>query len=391
MASQSDAQGSSLAQKLDSELDEYIEGMIEKNKDYKYEGRLTEDNWEEEIKKIPLFTRPEDLTQELIDSSPELQAMQQMRYEHDDPVDAAVALKEDGNYSFGKKKYKFAIVAYTEALKEKHSDFVLFATLYTNRGAANFHLGNNRSALNDAMRALYYKPDHMKAIVRCALCCFDLERYDDCVGFCDRGLLVEPGNEKLTELIRKAKHQKKQQERDARKEQNRKVRNMTKLNRLYDAIEERRINIESTSSTSVRQQIERLVESDPSKPHHGKIYLDDSDALHWPVYFLYPQSSQSDFIEDFHESQTFADHIRIVFEVLPDWDTERKYTQDNVEVYFEDCSQEKLVHVNRNMNLRTVLSDPRYLLRAGCPAFMMLSTKSKFFKGYKEAQDAEEF
>ena len=89
--------------------------------------------------------------------------------------------------------------------------------------------------------------------------------------------------------------------------------------------------------------------------------------------------------------QTFAEYIGIVFEVCPDWDTERKYTPENVEVYFEDRVQEKLVHVERSVNLRSVLSDERYLVRGGCPAFMMISKTSTFFKGYKEAQNAEEF
>ena len=35
-----------LAKKLDKELDEHIETLLEKNKDYKYKG-LTEENFEE--------------------------------------------------------------------------------------------------------------------------------------------------------------------------------------------------------------------------------------------------------------------------------------------------------------------------------------------------------
>lgn len=386
-------QGSALAQKLDAELDDHLEAILEKNKGYKYKDGFSEENWEEEIKKVPLFAKMDEITQEDIDASPEMQALQALKYDCDDPVESAVALKEDGNFNFQKKKYHWAITAYTEALKEKHEDFLLYATLYTNRGAANFHLGNNRSALNDAMRALHYKPEHMKALLRCAVCCFDLEKYDDCVSFCERALAVDTNEAKLIELARKAKHQKKQLERDARKEQNRKVKDMTKQNKLYDAIEERDIALESQhdATLSKRRLIEQLVESDPSKPHHGKIYIDGKNTLHWPVYFLYPESNQSDFIEDFNEHHTFANHIRIVFEVLPDWDTERKYNPENVEVYFEDHTQEKIVHVNRNLNLRTVLSDPRYLLRAGCPAFMMLSKTSKFFKKFKGAQNAEEF
>jgi tetratricopeptide (TPR) repeat protein len=382
-------QASALAHKLDNELKDHIDAMLEKNKDYKYKDGLTEENWEEEIKKIPLFNiGSNEITQEQIDNSPELQALQALKYECDTPLASAMALKDDGNHNFQRKKYKWAITAYTEALKEKHTDMQLFATLYTNRAAANFHLGNNRSALNDAMRALHYKPQHMKALLRCAVCCFDLEKYDECVGWCEKGLSVEPSEAKLVELSRKATHQKKQQERDHRKEENRKIKDMTKLNKLVAAIEDRDITIESKDAKiSKRRLVEKVVQSDPIKPHYGKLHLDKDNNLHWPVYFLYPESNQSDFIEDFHEHHTFADHIEIVFEVLPDWDTDQKYKPQNVEVYFEDREQQQVVHVNRNINLRTVLSDPRYLLRDGCPAFMIVSKASDFHKKWPEVEE----
>jgi len=383
-------QGSALAQELDAQLEDHMEAMLEKNKNYQYKDGFTEENWEEEIKRIPLFNMKNDeITQEQIDSSPEWQALQALKYECETPEARAEALKDDGNYNFQKKLYRKAITAYTEALKEKHNDFQLSATLYTNRAAANFHLGNNRSALNDAMRALHYKPEHMKALNRCAVCCFDLEKYDECVSWCEKGLAVEPSEAKLTELARKAAHQQKQQERDRRKEENRKVKDMTKLTKLISAIEERNVTIEcKDKKMSQKRLIEKVVQSDPLKPHYGKLYLDQTNLLHWPVYFLYPESNQSDFIEDFNEMHTFADHFEIVFEVLPEWDSQQKYKPEHVEVYFEDHTQEQVIHVNRNMNLRSVLSDPRYLLRDGCPAFMIVSKASDF---HKKMPQVEEF
>lgn len=53
----------------------------------------------------------------------------------------ALAHKEDGNYHFQKKDYRQAVSAYTEGLKQKHDDANLMAILYTNRAAANSHLG----------------------------------------------------------------------------------------------------------------------------------------------------------------------------------------------------------------------------------------------------------
>jgi len=51
-------------------------------------------------------------------------------------------------------------------------------------------LGNNRTALNDAVAALKHKPNHMKAITRAALSCFDMEKYEECVSWCEKGLKI---------------------------------------------------------------------------------------------------------------------------------------------------------------------------------------------------------
>merc|ERR1711962_306827 len=159
-----DVEVSELAKKLDEDLDKHFAETLEKNKDFKYKDGFTE-NIVEEAELIPAFMTGTP-TQEQIDASPELQAMQALKYEQDDPHEAALAHKDDGNYHFQKKLYKSAILAYTEALKCQHDDATLKAVLYTNRAASNYYLGNKRSALNDAVWALKMKPDHMKAILR---------------------------------------------------------------------------------------------------------------------------------------------------------------------------------------------------------------------------------
>ena len=36
-----------LAEKQDEHLDDFMQGMVEKNKNYKYQNPLSEENWEE--------------------------------------------------------------------------------------------------------------------------------------------------------------------------------------------------------------------------------------------------------------------------------------------------------------------------------------------------------
>lgn len=42
----------SLAEKLDKDLNNFVDKMIEKNKDYQYSHPLSEDNWEEVRKPV---------------------------------------------------------------------------------------------------------------------------------------------------------------------------------------------------------------------------------------------------------------------------------------------------------------------------------------------------
>jgi hypothetical protein len=56
----------------------------------------------------------------------------------------AATYKEDGNYNFKIKKYRLAIMSYTEGLKQRCGDSLLESELYNNRAAAHFFLKNYR-------------------------------------------------------------------------------------------------------------------------------------------------------------------------------------------------------------------------------------------------------
>ena len=60
-------------------------------------------------------------------------------------VGRALVLKEDGNEYFKQKKYKEAVMTYSEGLKQNNSDSNLNAILYCNRSAAHYHLSENTS------------------------------------------------------------------------------------------------------------------------------------------------------------------------------------------------------------------------------------------------------
>lgn len=112
----------------------------------------------QELEQIPLF-----MTQtphpSVIDSSPGLTALQQIKYEETTPhgignliiyiamicapLGRATVLKDEGNEMFKIKRYREAINLYSQALNETHTDQQLIAVLYCNRSAGHYHIGND--------------------------------------------------------------------------------------------------------------------------------------------------------------------------------------------------------------------------------------------------------
>ena len=167
----SDQQRAALVAKMDRELEEHFAelearaagrgGQVGKSR---VEG-FNEDNWEEEMAKHPFFNEEWKEGKEL---SPLMQGMQDLKYSPDEntPEELARSYKEDGNFNFKCKKYRFAVASYTEGLRAKSSEVEVNTQLVTNRAAAQFHLGNLRSCLLDCKLAVRLDSGHMKAIVR---------------------------------------------------------------------------------------------------------------------------------------------------------------------------------------------------------------------------------
>ena len=64
----------------------------------------------------------------------------------------------------------------------------------------------------------------------------------------------------------------------------------------------------------------------------------DADGLvHWPVMFVYPETMQTDAVEDFMEADNLQQHLDVMF--APDapplhWDEDHHYTRSRLELYY---------------------------------------------------------
>ncbi|CAH3028301.1 unnamed protein product [Porites evermanni] len=114
-----------------------------------------------------------------------------LQFDDDNLKAIADVYKNEGNDEYNKKNFSSAINYYTEGIKVNCKDKELNAKLYSNRAAALFNLGKNYTeALNDAKMAVELQPSFLKAFVRGASACVQLDKFNEAIGWCDKGLAV---------------------------------------------------------------------------------------------------------------------------------------------------------------------------------------------------------
>ncbi|XP_071761398.2 tetratricopeptide repeat protein 4 [Centroberyx gerrardi] len=382
---------------LQDDSDDGMDEFMDKFKTQKYENAFSESNWEKEFEKVPMFmkTAPDEINPE---THPDLACLQSIIHDDDrPPEEQAQCLKDEGNEYFKEKDYKKAILTYTTGLKKNCSDQDINTVLLTNRAAAHFHLGNMRSALNDAVAAKKIKPDHLKALIRGAQCCMELRNFAEAIQWCDAGLKLHPTDKKLQELRAAADKQKRAAERDARKAKAKEKKDHSEREALLAAIKERGVKLlqpekppqhgsdsEDEDGGSAAGVAELSLDGLSSQEATGaRVFMDEQGSLQWPVLFLYPEHQQSDFISAFSDSSCFIDHLAVMFgEELPPWDTDSKYLPQNLQLFFEDEEKETLYQVDPETSLLKALQHKRCFVKAGTPSFIVLVKGSSFWKQF---------
>ncbi|NWX55313.1 TTC4 protein, partial [Promerops cafer] len=292
----------------------------------------------------------------------------------------------EGNEYFKEKDYGRAVAAYSEGLRRRCGDAELDAVLLTNRAAAHFHLGNYRSALNDAIQAKKLKPTHLKAIIRGALCHMELKNFLEAIAWCEEGLQIDSKEKKLVEM--RAKADKLQLEGTFLGTQTDfSTRGQGRAVLGTELLCERNIKLVFEPSDEEEEVSDGLAEICLDGFHSdsatgAKVHLDADGSLNWPVLFLYPEHEQTDFTVAFHESSRFIDHLMVMFAELPPWDLEKKYLPNNLELYFEDEEREEMFEVDPEHTLLQVLQHERYFVKAGTPAVLVFAKRSPFSKKY---------
>ncbi|XP_041974336.1 DNA polymerase interacting tetratricopeptide repeat-containing, protein of 47 kDa [Aricia agestis] len=355
-----------LCQKLDQELDDFINSLERK----RYTEGWPEDRWEEEMDKHPFFMKSVPENGEL---SPLAEGLAKLKYdpEENTPLELTTSYKEDGNFNFKHKNYRLAILGYTEGIKVRCDDPEMNSSLYNNRAAAHWFLKNYRSALFDSERALSFKPDHTKARVRAAKAALECSKYDTCIEHCQKLLENDNKEKEIIDLLNTAKKKKAIQDRDDRRNKKEASKKKDQKDAIVKAIIERGIKI---SNCEDEDDID-LSKLEPSLPgaQDSIVHIEDG-VLKWPVLLLYPEYQMTDFIKSCPENVPLVNQLQQLFPAP--WDENSKYSVGTVNVYFE--GYDKMPHVvDPTKKLGDLLLLKYFELKAGTPAFFVLPRKSQ--------------
>lgn len=291
----------------------------------------------------------------------------------------AANFKQQGNEAFklGKKGYRDAVEFYTKGIAMKCSDTALNATLHVNRAAVNLELKNYRAVLNDCAEALKLDPKNVKAFYRAAKACLALGKLDEAKDAAKRGLEIEQDNAALKAELDKVEAKVAEEKRKvAEKLQREREQKMATL-RLQQVLRQR--NLRMRGKPKIKE---------------AEVRLDaETNRLLWPVFFLYPEHKESDFVKAFDEADTLDEQIETMFEHPAPWDKALEYRPDNVEVYVEDADSDgkRLFRIPTGKLLVEILMSPKFIIVDGLPSFFVVpksgASRERFLGRYTEVKE----
>ncbi|KAL4081997.1 hypothetical protein V8B97DRAFT_1926647 [Scleroderma yunnanense] len=261
-------------------------------------------------------------------------------------VEIAENFKEQGNDYFRGKRYREAAGFYTQGIDAKPTENTLLEALLCNRAACNLELQNYGSVLRDCSKALFINPKSLKSLYRSALALLALDRLDEALDCCDRGLSFDVNNQAIRAVRDQAIRAKAEKDRRERKKNERLLKEQGEMKLLQAALKERHL-FWTTNPQGIAEN--------PHSPHFDP---EDSSksTLILPVFFLYPQHATSDVISDFVEDTTFSAHLSQMFPPQappPSWDQKGQYVANSLAVY-AITRRKRLLKVGKKMTLGDV-------------------------------------
>uniref|UniRef100_A0A182FT99 TPR_REGION domain-containing protein n=2 Tax=Anopheles albimanus TaxID=7167 RepID=A0A182FT99_ANOAL len=360
----SDEERLKLAAQLDKDLDAFINSLEKK----RYTEGWPEDRWEEEMAKHPFFmNRSPEPGEEL---SPLMEGLQQLKYDPLENTEQELAdtYKEDGKFYMQHRKFRMAVLSYTEALRYKVGDAEYKAILYNNRSAANYLLKNYRTSLQDAQKALQLKPDYDKARWRAAQCALALDRFELCIELCDAFLQTNPTDASAIELRKVCVARKQKQQRDERKAAQKVREREAQLQRTCDELRKRAVKFEEPDALTDEQKLRPRL----APLEDFMVSADTDGVLHWPAVFCYPEFHTTDFQQQLSEDTRMDQVLDLLFEEPLECDRQRTYQTSTVAVYYENRILGKAYPVNVTKTIQQIVAEKTFMVFQGTLTFYVV-------------------
>ena len=313
------------------------------------------------------------------DVHPMLEGLQQLKFDPEDnsPEELAEKYKEDGNYWLKHKKYRIAIMNYTEGLLQKLENEELIANLYNNRSAAHFFLQNYRSAISDAKLALQHKPDYTKAKLRILKCLIELKKYDEACKEVQEFLAADPTNKDLIDFQKVAIAKKTEKLRDERKIQMSEKKKRQDFQTLVQVLIQRKVKFEEIRNKDLSSHLTPEIlkpKVDPLEYH--PVSLDKHGTVYYPAIFCYPEFQLTDLQQQLCELTTIHDCLEEMF--APDENGTQKYSSpDNLNVYYENRLKGKVIKVDQKKTVKDIVSEADFWIHNGYLTFYVIPSGSQ--------------
>lgn len=318
------------------------------------------------------------------DVHPLTEALQQLKFdgELNSPEELAEKYKEDGNYWMKHKKYRIAIMSYTEGIiQQKHENMELLANLFNNRSAAHFFIQNYRSSCSDAQTALKYKPDYTKAKLRILRCNLLLNKFDNVLEDVKKFISEDPTNKDFIAIQKQAKDKKLEKLRDERKIQMNEKKKRQKFQSLVQALIQRKVKFEEIELR--KETLSNLSSFDVIRPTidpllENPVTLDKDGTIYWPVVFCYPEFSITDIQQQVHEMATLFECLNEMFSSDDQDKSQQNYKSPNqLNIYFENRLQGKMIKADSHKPIKDIISDERFWVYNGYLTFYVIPKDTK--------------
>lgn len=297
--------------------------------------------------KHPMFsTNIDDLR-----NNPMADAFRLLREEDKTNIELAIMYKDEGN-EFCKKstvkekneaydKYSYALTFIDKDDQDPSSSSSnsieskkLRSQILSNRSFVSLSIKNYRYCIVDAIAALYYWPDNIKAYYRQAKALHDLKKYNDSYQVCNNGLLVDKNNKELLQLLSLNQQQLQILENKLTRETKHKNQLHCRWESMWNLMMENNLSVgyplNPIKPVNVLNQF--------LFPHIDS----ESNSLHFPIVFLYPQYGQFDILESVDSSDMIVYQIAAIFPEVDDisdvdsmtpWDLKHEYHVSSLVAY----------------------------------------------------------